>query len=99
MAAQSADERIASPVSIYEKKWHALLTIGGVRTYVSADGKIEMTVRPDGRGREIREFAVFGKPRQRYASEGAARAKLGSSADDVRVRLGRRYLSPGVAET
>ncbi len=61
---------------VSEKKWHVILTIGAVRTYVSTDRKIEMTVRPTGRGTEIREFAVLGKPRQRFASENAARARL-----------------------
>jgi hypothetical protein len=70
------DETIALQAPIFGKKWHALITIGAVRTYVSTDGKIEMTVRPDGRGREVREFAIFGKPRRRYASENAARATL-----------------------
>jgi hypothetical protein len=59
-----------------KKKWRPFLTIGDVRTYMSADGKIEMTVRPDGDGGEMREFAVMGKPRERFRSEEAARRRL-----------------------
>ena len=73
----------AAQVGVFKmsgKKWHVMLTIGVVRTYVSTDGKIEMTVRPNGRGAEFREFAVMGRPRQRYASETAARARLSESS-------------------
>jgi hypothetical protein len=59
-----------------EKKWRQFLTIGNVRTYVSMDGKVEMTVRPDGRGGVLREFAVMGKPRERFGSEEAARNRV-----------------------
>jgi hypothetical protein len=59
-----------------EKKWRQFLSIGDVRTYVSMDGKVEMTVRPDGRGGVLREFAVMGKPRERFPSEEGVRRRL-----------------------
>ena len=67
-----------------EKKWQPFLVIGEVRTYASIDGKIEMTVRPDGDGGEVREFAVMGKPRIRFRSEEAARRRLNATSPPVR---------------